>query len=622
MKLKLMLGIASIAAIFVLLVYGNTLRMDFHMMQLVQETNKTNELINKIAILRTLTADNIIYPGVRAQEQWLAVYEGLQQLLARPNYQALLREHGLEKTAVQLKALGDSFRKSLLRETAGPNLPESEVRKEFNNQLSAQLQLAAENMVTRFVILGQEVNENLLRSQQWATFFDIAGLLVLAALLIGGNLIFRRSVAAPILKLHEGAGIVGRGKLDYRIGLASRDEVGDLARAFDEMTASLQDLTVSRNELLREMEERQRAEEALRRSEASLAEAQRIARLGNWEWDIASNELTWSDETYRIFGLAPQEFRPTYEGFLSFIHPDDLMAVNHQVEEGLKFGKYAPYDYRIVRRDGSIRSVQALGETRFNQTGQPLMMLGTVQDITELKQAEEHLKRTLLDLERSNRDLEDFAYISSHDLQEPLRKIANFSDMLAQQYRDQLDEQSVRYFGYVTEGARRMQALINDLLSYSRVGRAELRLIPAPLEEILQGTLNDLHALIKENRAEISHDPLPTLKVNPHQMGQLLQNLIANAIKFHNDRPPRIHLSARQEGREWQVCVRDNGIGFEPQYAEGIFTVFKRLHGQGEYPGTGIGLAICKKIVERHGGRIWAKSEPGRGATFCFTIPS
>jgi light-regulated signal transduction histidine kinase (bacteriophytochrome) len=203
-----------------------------------------------------------------------------------------------------------------------------------------------------------------------------------------------------------------------------------------------------------------------------------------------------------------------------------------------------------------------------------------------------------------------------------LRKIANFSDMLVHKYQGRLDEQAERYFGYIADGAKRMQALINDLLSYSRVGRAELHLIQAPLEDILKGTMDDLQVLIKENQAEISHDPLPTLKVNPYQMGQLLQNLITNAIKFHGDHPPRIQLAARQEGREWVISVRDEGIGFDPEYAEGIFKVFKRLHAQGEYPGTGIGLAICKRIVERHGGRIWAESEPDRGSTFYFTIPA
>jgi light-regulated signal transduction histidine kinase (bacteriophytochrome) len=243
-------------------------------------------------------------------------------------------------------------------------------------------------------------------------------------------------------------------------------------------------------------------------------------------------------------------------------------------------------------------------------------------DITRRKQMEEKLREALLDLERSNRDLEEFAYISSHDLQEPLRKIANFSEMLVTQYQGRLDEQAERHFGYIIDGAKRMQALINDLLSYSRVGRAELTLVPASLEEILKGTLSNLQALIQESGAEISYDPLPTLQVNPHQMGQLLQNLITNGIKFHDQRAPRIHLSARQEGQEWVIAVQDHGIGFDPQYVEGIFKVFKRLHSKEQYPGTGIGLAICKKIAERHGGRIWAESEPGRGATFYFTIPA
>ena len=154
------------------------------------------------------------------------------------------------------------------------------------------------------------------------------------------------------------------------------------------------------------------------------------------------------------------------------------------------------------------------------------------------------------------------------------------------------------------------------------MGRAEIPLISASLEDILKGTLNDLQELIRDGGAEITWDPLPTLKVNPHQLRQLLQNLIANAIKFHGDEPPRIHLSAREEGNEWVISLRDNGIGFDPQYAEQIFKVFKRLHTKEAYPGTGIGLAICKKIVERLGGRIWAESEPGRGSTFSFSIPA
>ena len=362
-----------------------------------------------------------------------------------------------------------------------------------------------------------------------------------------------------------------------------------------------------------------RAQEKLQESREDLNRAQAVAHIGSWRLNVQKNELTWSDENHRIFGIPPGK-PMTYETFLGSVHPEDREHVDREWMAALK-GEPYDIEHRIIV-DGTVKWVRERAELEFNPEGQLLGGFGTTQDITERKQAEETLKTTLSDLERSNQELEQFAYISSHDLQEPLRKIANFSDMLVHQYQGRLDEQAERYFGYITDGTKRMQSLINDLLNYSRVGRAELPLIQASLEEILKGTLNDLHVQIKENHAEISHDPLPTLKVNPQQMGQLLQNLLINAIKFHGDQPPRIHLSARQESKEWVIAVRDYGIGFDHKYAGGIFKVFKRLHTQEDYPGTGIGLAICQKIVERHGGRIWAESELGRGATFYFTIPS
>ena len=309
-------------------------------------------------------------------------------------------------------------------------------------------------------------------------------------------------------------------------------------------------------------------------------------------------------------------------GWQSVHDPKALPQVLEQWKASIATG--LPFDmvFPLRRADGQFRQFLTRGVPLKDSSGKVIQWFGTNTDITERQQAEEKLRRTLADLERSNLDLQDFAYISSHDLQEPLRKIANFSEMLARQYEAQLDDQAKRYFAYIADGAKRMQALISDLLTYSRVGRAEIPLIPASLEDILQGTLNDLQELIRDSGAEISWDPLPILKVNPNQLRQLLQNLITNAIKFHGDEPPRIHLSARQEGDEWVISLRDNGIGFDPQYAEQIFKVFKRLHTKEAYPGTGIGLAICKKIVERLGGRIWAESEPGRGSTFSFSIPA
>jgi len=345
-------------------------------------------------------------------------------------------------------------------------------------------------------------------------------------------------------------------------------------------------------------------------------------------WDLDSAVVFWSRGAEETYGFTAEQVlgHVTHDLFRTKFPASLKEAYGEVIRHGRWSGELVH-----ARADGTIIVVASRWSLQRNDRGEPVAILEINRDITERKRAEEELARLneeleqrveerTAELERSNRDLEEFAYVSSHDMQEPLRKIANFSEMLAKQYQGQLDEQADRYFGYVTDGAKRMQALINDLLNYSRVGRAEFPLIAASLDDILKGTLNDLHALIKENHAKISHGPLPTLKVNPYQIGQLLQNLITNAIKFHGDQPPRIHLSARQEGKEWVISVRDNGIGFEPQYAEGIFKVFKRLHAKEQYPGTGIGLAICKKIIERHGGRIWAESEPGRGATFHFTI--
>jgi light-regulated signal transduction histidine kinase (bacteriophytochrome) len=248
-------------------------------------------------------------------------------------------------------------------------------------------------------------------------------------------------------------------------------------------------------------------------------------------------------------------------------------------------------------------------------------VLGVIQDITERKRAEEKLKLTLADLERSNKELEQFAYVASHDLQEPLRMVSSYTQLLARRYQGQLDAKANEFIAYAVDGANRMQGLINDLLAYSRVGTRVKGIEPTDCTAVLEQALANLKAAMEKSGAVVTHDPLPTVMADNLQLVQLLQNLIGNAIKFHVEEPPRIHVSAEQKGNEWVFSVRDNGIGIDLQYAERIFVIFQRLHTREEYPGTGIGLAICKKIVERRGGRIWVESQAGIGSTFYFTIP-
>jgi light-regulated signal transduction histidine kinase (bacteriophytochrome) len=217
--------------------------------------------------------------------------------------------------------------------------------------------------------------------------------------------------------------------------------------------------------------------------------------------------------------------------------------------------------------------------------------------------------------------LEQFVNIASHDLQEPLRTISSFMQLLRQRYAGQLDDKADTFINYAVEGTIHMQKLINDLLAFSRVGGGELRVEPIDLQSVLDNMLLNLKAAIEENQAEIIIDNLPVIYADEAQVAQLLQNLIANSLKFRGEEAPRIRIFSERKKNEIVICVRDNGIGIDPQHVDRIFLIFQRLHRRGVYPGTGIGLAICKKIVERHGGRIWVESTTDQGSLFCFTLP-
>jgi signal transduction histidine kinase len=240
---------------------------------------------------------------------------------------------------------------------------------------------------------------------------------------------------------------------------------------------------------------------------------------------------------------------------------------------------------------------------------------------TDLRLSNDKLRKSSEDLARSNKDLEQFAYIASHDLQEPLRAIAGFMGLLKRQYSEALNAEALEFVNFAIEGAERMQALIQDLLAFSRVGSRGSAFSDTPLEEAFAEALKNLSTVIGESGAIITNDGLPIVKADLPQMTQLLQNLIQNALKFHGPRRPEVHLSAVQKEQDWVVSVRDNGIGMEQQYFDRIFLIFQRLHTRSQYGGTGIGLAVCKKIVERHGGAIWVESAPGEGSTFYFSIP-
>jgi PAS domain S-box-containing protein len=285
-------------------------------------------------------------------------------------------------------------------------------------------------------------------------------------------------------------------------------------------------------------------------------------------------------------------------------------------------GKSETRVWTYVRKDGTRLPVRLSVSEIVNKDGALIGFLGIARDITEEKRNQEKLERLAAELRRSNEDLEQFATVASHDLQEPLRMVANFLTLLDRRYHGRLDAEADKFIAFAVNGATRMQALIQDLLSYSKIGTTEKRRVPVHISIPIDFAMENLKLLIAEKQADISVAEMPTLPADSALIMQVFQNLIGNALKFSGKDAPRIRITARRDGSEWIFSVADNGIGIEARDRDRIFVIFQRLHSREEYAGTGIGLAICKRIVELHGGRIWAESEPGKGSVFHFSLPA
>ncbi|MEO6229712.1 MAG: ATP-binding protein [Ferruginibacter sp.] len=357
----------------------------------------------------------------------------------------------------------------------------------------------------------------------------------------------------------------------------------------------------------------------LKQSEEKLNDAQHLALIGSWEWNIVDNTIEWSDELYRIFGMSKEKFEANYENYLNCIHPDDSEYVNGIVQQA--YQDHQPFDFfhRIILPNGDEHTLHGRGQVFLNNEGNIFRMNGTAQDVTERKKAEQKLNEYTIELERKNKEIEQFAYAASHDLQEPLRSISNFSKLLAEKLEAYPDKEMTEYMSLISGGARRMSKLIFDLLEYSRIGKG-MAIRTIDCDKLVHEILIDCAAIIEESGAEILIEKLPVIKC--YDLKSVFQNLILNAIKFKKkDISPVINISATDTGKEFLFTIKDNGIGIEKEYYDRIFIIFQRLHLRTEYAGTGIGLSLTKKIIEMHGGKIWVESVFGKGSTFYFTIP-
>jgi PAS domain S-box-containing protein len=409
-----------------------------------------------------------------------------------------------------------------------------------------------------------------------------------------------------------------------------------------------QAMTLKTNdELEYEVAEREKAEKELRIANQQLLVAQDIANLGHWHWDRANDLVIWSAKLYQIYGV-PQNTRINYQFYLQNIHPADRQRVNKIVEDALASKEYPSFYHRIMLADGTEKTMMSKGEVLLDNEGNVTGLLGTAQDVTEQQKAQQALIEKTYALEATNQELQRFAYVASHDLKEPLRKILTFASLLQQEGKLHLDEREQVYVSKIVQSTTRMQHLIEDILQFSSIREQAKGFVRINMQELLQQVLTDMELLIGQTGAEISWNELPQIEAIPSQIGQLLQNLLTNAIKFAKPgMPPRIQiegrlLTAKQLEREdlfpaftrslqdanndlagqplFLLKVQDDGIGFDPNYTGKAFEIFQRLHGS-QYGGTGIGLAICKRIAENHHGAIAAESQPGKGASFYVVMP-
>jgi PAS domain S-box-containing protein len=372
----------------------------------------------------------------------------------------------------------------------------------------------------------------------------------------------------------------------------------------------------------RDITEQRALEMKLRRREAHLKTAQRIAGLGSWEYDLPTGRITWSDEVFEILGRDPALGTPGYEELLTLYHPDDQAYHDRVVQEAIRTQEPYDLDLRAYHPDGTLVYLQARGEPIFNAAGELVQLVGILLDITERKRAETQLLQTTAQLATSNDELEAFAYSVSHDLRAPLRAIEGFSQALLEDYGDQFDASGRRYFDRICHNVGRMNNLISDLLALSQVSRSEMTCTSVNLSDLVSAEIAELRTIHPERQVELIVPPQVMAWGDATLLRMVMSNLVQNAWKFTQHHPTaRIELGQCDRGEQLTYFIRDDGAGFDMSHADMLFGVFQRLHNMTEFPGTGVGLATVKRIIQRHGGRVWAEGGVEQGATIYFSLP-
>ena len=631
-----------------------------------------DEMASTLADLSILTYEHHLYFEERSHIQWEEKHAFLGKQIAAEGVffdSAEERElvDRLTRTARNLKFL---FAQYGPHPRHGQGMHLSDQDKSFHDRITARI-LQDLSVITPVAHTLHDMNhDQSLALSQRIDMMSVVVVGVIAILLLILSFLVIRSFSVPVGILNAAFGRLSGGDLSCRIGSSAKDELGVLSRGFDNMAQRLQESSDSLHRLNQELEQRvdERTGELLYANAELRLNEERLAVL----FALSQREFETEEELIRYALEEAVRLARSKGGYLHFFHEDQqtlgLFLWSETVMEFCTAEKLQHYplgeagiwadsvrqrqpvvynDYQnmagkkgvpeghfpLLRHlsipifdEEEIVAVLGVGNKEdpydADDVQQLLLYMHSVWEIVKRKRVEESLKQYAEALKRSNKELEHFAYVASHDLQEPLRKIGSFTELLARKYQGQLDEKADIYIGYIVDGAQRMQILINDLLAFSRVTTKGKEFEPVDCNALLARVQLDMELALKESGAHLNVGELPTVMADVVQLGQVFQNLIGNAIKYSvAGHPPDIAVAAVARDSEWLFSVRDTGIGIEPQHFERVFQLFQRLHTREEYSGTGIGLALCKKIVERHGGRIWLESEAGKGSTFFFTVP-
>ncbi len=477
-----------------------------------------------------------------------------------------------------------------------------------------------------------------LRSYAQISAIVLFGSLLLAFVLSSA---LQQAITRPIFALTGTVqNIAGTRDYTARAKKLGADEIGTLTDGFNQMLAGIQErdsALQTANEALRaENAERKRAEEELRTSHERFQIVARATNDAVWDWNLETDAMWWNEGYQNLFGYAPEETDPGIDSWIKFIHPEDVDRVTRNIHKVIDEGGEAWWDeYRFLRSDGEYADIFDRGHVTRDADGKPLRMIGAMQDITERREAEEKIRQLNASLEQRVRErtgqleaavkeLDAFSYSVSHDLRAPLRAVDGFSRMVAEEYAERLDDDGRRMLGVIRSETQRMGRLIDDLLAFSRLGRQPIEPAPIDMRAMAQEVFDEMTAAEPARRLRLDLQAIPPACGAEAMIRQVWVNLIGNAVKFTKEREVgAIEIGVREDG-DAGLCyfVKDNGAGFDTRFSDKLFGVFQRLHSQQEFQGTGVGLALVQRIVQRHGGRIWADSEVGVGATFFFTVPN